>query len=80
MLNNRLLAMLSRLRRPNRVLELGTFTGYSALCLAEGLQPGGKVVTVERDSKAAAVARAHFDQSEYTSQVCLIRNDYYILF
>ncbi|CAM9918826.1 unnamed protein product, partial [Ectocarpus fasciculatus] len=68
----RVLAMLSRLRRPKRVLELGAFTGYSALCLAEGLHVDGKVVTIERDPKAAEVARNHFNQSNYSTQVCLI--------
>ena len=43
----RLLAMLSQLLRPHRILELGTFTGYATLCLAEGLAPGGWIDTVE---------------------------------
>lgn len=44
-----LLRMLSRLIRPGRVLEIGTFTGYSAVCLAEGLTADGKVITLEKD-------------------------------
>lgn len=47
----RLLATISHLIRPQRVLELGTFAGYSALCLAEGLAPGGKVVTIEKNDE-----------------------------
>ena len=48
----RLLAMLSKMISPKRVLELGTFTGYSALCLAEGLSEGGELHTVEIDDEA----------------------------
>lgn len=72
--------MLSRLRRPKRVLELGAFTGYSALCLAEGLHVDGKVVTIERDPKAAEVARNHFKQSDYSTQVCVIGKKFTIIF
>ena len=48
----RLLAMLSKMISPKRVLELGTFTGYSALCLAEGLAEDGELHTVEIDDEA----------------------------
>ena len=48
----RLLAMLSKMISPKRVLELGTFTGYSALCLSEGLSEGGELHTVEIDDEA----------------------------
>ncbi|MBT1689664.1 O-methyltransferase [Dawidia soli] len=46
-LQGRLLAMISAMIRPDRVLEIGTYTGYSALCLAEGLAPQGKVITLD---------------------------------
>ena len=49
----RLLSMLSHMIRPRRVLELGTFTGYSALCLAEGLAPDGQLHTVEQNPELA---------------------------
>ena len=48
----RLLAMLSKMIRPAKVLELGTFTGYSALCIAEGIADGGELHTVEIDDEA----------------------------
>ncbi|MDX2286995.1 MAG: class I SAM-dependent methyltransferase [Bacteroidia bacterium] len=59
----RVLAMLSRLLRPRRVLEIGAFTGYSAICLAEGLAPGGAIDSLERNPEldfllGAALARA----------------------
>lgn len=46
----RLLSMLSKLIQPELVVELGTFTGYGTYCLAEGLSPGGKIITVEQDT------------------------------
>lgn len=74
-LQGRLLAMLSRLHRPRRVLELGTFTGYSALCLAEGLAPGGELHTIEGDAEAAFWAARHFAASPYASRITLHRGE-----
>lgn len=48
-LQGRILAMFSRMQKPRRILEVGTYTGYSAICLAEGLQPGGELITLEKD-------------------------------
>ena len=47
----RMLSMLSHMIRPKRILELGTFTGYSALCLAEGLAEGGRLITIEHNDE-----------------------------
>ena len=47
----RVLSMLSHMIRPKRILELGTFTGYSALCLAEGLAEGGRLITIEHNDE-----------------------------
>lgn len=47
----RLLAFISKLLRPNAILEIGTYTGYSAMCLAEGLSEGGQLMTIEKDSR-----------------------------
>ena len=47
----RVLSMLSHMIKPNRILELGTFTGYSALCLAEGLAEGGRLITIEHNDE-----------------------------
>jgi predicted O-methyltransferase YrrM len=46
-LQGRLLAMISRMLQPMRILEIGTYTGYSAICLSEGLAPGGKLITID---------------------------------
>ena len=48
-LQGRLLSMLSHMMRPASILEIGTYTGYSALCLAEGLAPGGRLTTIDND-------------------------------
>ena len=50
-LQGRLLAMISRMVRPSRILEIGTYTGYSAICLAEGLRPGGKIITLDSNEE-----------------------------
>lgn len=68
-LQGQLLSMLVRLRKPSKVLELGTFTGYGTLCLASGLPPGGNIITCESDSKIAGIAESFFKRSVYSSQI-----------
>lgn len=62
-LQGRTLAMLSRMIRPRRILEIGTFTGYSALCLAEGLTDDGVLITLEKDDELEDFARSYWNQS-----------------
>ena len=57
------LAFISQLLQPSRILEVGTFTGYSALCLAKGLQNGGKLFTIELREQDAAIAQSFFNKS-----------------
>ena len=64
-LQGRVLSMLSALLQPTRILEIGTFTGYATLCLAEGLAGGGTIDTVEGDPETAALARHHFGRSPH---------------
>jgi caffeoyl-CoA O-methyltransferase len=52
-----------------RVLEIGTFTGWSALCMAEALPEGGRLVTCDRDPAATALARSFFDRSEHGAKI-----------
>ena len=59
----RVLSMISHMIRPKRILELGTFTGYSALCLAEGLAEGGKVVTIEHNDELEETIRRNLSRS-----------------
>lgn len=64
----RVLSILSKLIRPKNILEIGTFTGYSALCLAEGLQPEGIVHTIDIKEELVDFQRKHFDIAGYASQ------------
>lgn len=68
-LQGKLLEMISYMIRPRRILEIGTFTGYSALCLAKGLAADGILHTIELREADAGRARAWFDRSPYHQQV-----------
>ncbi len=59
----KILEMISCMIQPQRILEIGTFTGFSALCLAKGLQPGGKLYTLELREEDAATAKKYFQQA-----------------
>ena len=65
----RVLSIISKLIRPKTILELGTFTGYSALCLAEGLQKDGEIHTIDINDELVAFQRRYFNQSEYGAQI-----------
>jgi len=68
-LQGRVLSMFSKMVRPRRVLEVGTYTGYSALCLAEGLVEGGKVVTLEVDGELEAMVQDYAAKTGNSSQI-----------
>lgn len=65
----RVLSMISKLINPKSILELGTFTGYSTLCLAEGLQPEGKLHTIDINEELSAFQRKYFEKSCYGHQI-----------
>jgi caffeoyl-CoA O-methyltransferase len=67
----RLLSFISKMIKPAKVLEIGTFTGYSALCLAEGLQQGGCLHSIELREQDASIAKQFFDKSAYASNLKL---------
>lgn len=67
------LAFLSTMICPSYVLEIGTFTGYSALCLATGLKPGGELHTLELRETDADTAQGYFDRSAFKNQIILHR-------
>ncbi|MBT9391749.1 O-methyltransferase [Hymenobacter sp. NST-14] len=71
----RLLSMLSHMVRPRRVLELGTFTGYSALCLAEGLAPGGRLHTVEQNPELENRIRRYVAEAGFEDRIELHLGD-----
>ncbi len=70
-LQGRLLSLLSRSLSPHSILEIGTYTGYSALCLAEGLEPNGELHTLEINEEFAPMARRYFSEQPYGSQIKL---------
>ena len=68
-LQGRVLATFSHMLRPTRILEIGTYTGYSALCLAEGLQPGGILHTIDRNKTLEATVKGYFEQAGLTHKI-----------
>lgn len=70
-LQGRFLAMISRLVRPRRILEVGTFTGYSALCLAEGLQPGGVLHTIDNNDELRERCQRYFREAGMQDTIVL---------
>lgn len=65
----RLLSMFSYMIRPRTVLEIGTYLGYSALCLAEGLAEGGKVITLDIQEDTNRVARSYVEKSDLSERI-----------
>ena len=67
----RLLSMISHMIRPMAVLEIGTYLGYSTICLAEGLAEGGKVISLDINEETNAVAQGYIDKTEYADRIQL---------
>ena len=65
----RVLSMLSKLIRPLNILEIGTYTGYSALCLCEGMQEKGQLHTIDIKEELVDFQRKHFDKSPWGNQI-----------
>jgi predicted O-methyltransferase YrrM len=68
-LQGRVLSMLSHMIKPQYVLEIGTYTGYSALCLAEGLQKNGKLITLDINEELEDFVHSFFNDSPFKSQI-----------
>jgi caffeoyl-CoA O-methyltransferase len=68
-LQGRFIEFLTYMLKPRRVLELGTYSGYSALAMAAGMPPGGEIVTCEADPEHAAVARRNIADSPYAAMI-----------
>ncbi len=68
-LQGRLLSLISKMVAPEKILEIGTFTGYAALCLAEGLQKEGKLITLDVNEDLAYLPKKYFSESEFSSQI-----------
>jgi predicted O-methyltransferase YrrM len=65
----RVLSMISKLKSPENIIELGTFTGYSTLCLAEGLAKEGTIHTIDINEELEDFQRKYFDKSSYSEQI-----------
>ena len=65
----RVLSMISKLIRPTSILEIGTYTGYSALCLAEGMSSEGKIITIDKNEELETLQNKYFEKSGYRNQI-----------
>ena len=74
-LQGRILKMFCRMIKPHKVLELGTFTGYSALCIAEGLPENGMVYTIDCNDELEDFATRYFEQSPYGNRIKYLVGD-----
>lgn len=68
-LQGRVLSMISHMIKPRRILEIGTYTGYSAICLAEGLQPDGKLITIDVNEELEDRVRKYFAAAQLYDKV-----------
>lgn len=69
------LQMISHMIRPVSILEIGTFTGYSAICLAQGLQPGGKLITIDCNPEMEDFTRPYFKEAGLADKIDMIIGD-----
>ena len=74
-LQGMLLETFSRMMNPSRVLELGTYTGYSAICLAKGLQEKGRLITIEIDDEVVSMAHKYFKKAHLDDKIELLVGD-----
>lgn len=68
-LQGRVLSMLSKIHQPKKVLEIGTFTGYAALCMAEGLAEGGKVLTLDKNEELESMVHEYINKAGYQDKI-----------
>lgn len=74
-LQGRILSMFSTMLQPSTILEIGTYTGYSAICLAEGLKENGQLITIDVNEELEDFARKYFDKSGYGDRIQAIIGD-----
>lgn len=73
-LQGRLLSFLSKMVQPKFIVEIGTYTGYSALCLAEGLNKDGKLITIDPNEETNFFAKKYFNESVFAKQIELVQD------
>ncbi len=74
-LQGRILSLLSQSIQPKTILEIGTYTGYSALCMAEGLQSDGILYTIDNNKELAPFAQKYFNKSSYKNHINMMVGD-----
>ncbi|MBI3520316.1 MAG: O-methyltransferase [Bacteroidetes bacterium] len=74
-LQGRFLSFISRLQQPKLIVEIGTYTGYSALCLAEGLAENGKLISIDVNEETSAFAKSFIEKTEYSNKIELVLAD-----
>ena len=68
-LQGRFLSFIAKVYQPSLILEIGTYTGYSALCMAEGLKAGGRLITIDVNEELETFTRSFFDRSAFKEQI-----------
>ena len=68
-MQGRILSMFSKIIQPKNIIEVGTYTGYSALCLAEGLKDNGMLHTIDMNEEYASIAKKYFNRSNYSKNI-----------
>lgn len=70
-----LLSFICKMIKPQRILEIGTFTGYSAICLASGLSQNGKLLTIDKNDELKSISQRYFKKSGYSNKITSIFGD-----
>ncbi len=68
-IQGRILSMFSHMIQPKNILEIGTYTGYSAICFAEGMKPDGKLITIDINNELETMATSYFEKSGFGKQI-----------
>lgn len=74
-LQGRFLSFISKLQQPKLIVEIGTYTGYSALCLAEGLHQEGKLISIDVNEETSSFAKSFIAKTEYANHIELVLAD-----
>jgi predicted O-methyltransferase YrrM len=74
-LQGRFLSFISKLKSPQLIVEIGTYTGYSALCLAEGLSENGKLISIDVNEETSSFAKTFISKTEYANKIDLVLAD-----
>ena len=68
-IQGRFLSFISKIKSPDKILEIGTYTGYSTICLAEGLSKNGKIDTIDKNEELIKIQNKYFEESGYRNKI-----------